>query len=244
VAHRSFLLFAVAFLSLLPLARTARADEPKKIRIVLVGDSTVEDKSGWGPGFKKMLTADADCFNWARGGRSSKSFINEGWWKKALADKPDWVLIQFGHNDQPGKGPERETDPKTTYPQWMSRYVDEARAAGAKPVLFTSLTRRHFDKDGKIVSDLTDYVEAVKKLAAEKGVPLVDLNAASIAQLNAMGKEAAEVFDPKPTTKSATQPATPDKTHLSPKGQEIVGKLVAEELKKVVPELAPYIKGS
>jgi hypothetical protein len=64
-----------------------------------------------------------------------------------------------GHNDMPGKGPERETDPNTTYREYLSRYVDEARAAGAKPILVTSMTRRNFS-GGKIKSDLVPYVAA------------------------------------------------------------------------------------
>src|SRR5690242_13890992 len=85
-----------------------------KVRIALAGDSTVTDKVGWGVGFAKQLAGDIECMNFSQGGRSSKSFINEGHWKKVLDSKPDYILIQFGHNDQPGKGPERETDPKTT----------------------------------------------------------------------------------------------------------------------------------
>jgi lysophospholipase L1-like esterase len=80
----------------------------------------------------------------ARGGRSSKSFIAEGLWKKCLDLKPDYVLIQFGHNDQPGHGADRETDPNTTYRQFMTQYVDDARAAGIKPVLITPMSRRQW----------------------------------------------------------------------------------------------------
>ena len=79
-------------------------------------------------------------------------FIDEGRWRGALALKGQYYLIQFGHNDEPGKGPERETDPKTTYFQNMARYVDEVRAIGATPVLVTSLVRRTFDPSGKIRS--------------------------------------------------------------------------------------------
>src|ERR1043165_3144160 len=106
----------------------------------------------------------------------------EGWWEKALAHKPAWLLIQFGHNDQPGKGPERETDPNTTFAANLARYVDETRAAGEKPVIITSLTRLIF-QDGHIVSTLTPYVDAAKRVAAEKNVPLVDLHARSIEQV-------------------------------------------------------------
>src|SRR5580658_9906208 len=97
----------------------------KKIRVVLVGDSTVNDGGGWGYGFKQYLTGNIECTNTAANGRSSKSFIDEGRWQKALDLKGDYYFIQFGHNDEPGKGPERETDPNTTYITNLDRYVDE-----------------------------------------------------------------------------------------------------------------------
>ncbi len=214
----------------------------KKIRIVLVGDSTVNDEKGWGPGFKKLLMPEKiECINWAKNGRSSKSFINEGLWAKALAEKPDYVLIQFGHNDMPGKGPDRETDPGSTYLQYLGRYVDESRSAGAKPILVTSMTRRRFNADGKIQSDLLPYVAAVKKLAAEKSIPLIDLHARSIAVLDQLGPKASEELDAPPSSKNG-EPPKPDKTHLSPKGAEVMGKLVAEDLKNAEPELSAYIR--
>ncbi len=210
--------------------------ERTPLRIVLVGDSTVIDDGGWGSGFAKLLDAGAVCINQARSGRSSKSFINEGHWKKALEQKPDYVLIQFGHNDMPGKGPERETDPRTTYRQYLARYVDEARAAGARPILVTPMTRRLF-KGGKIRSNLTEYAEAVKQVAKEKNVPLVDLHARSIEVLDRMGPQAAAALD-----RASKDPAKPDRTHLSPKGSEVMAALVAAELKKVAPELGKHLK--
>src|SRR5580698_749057 len=119
-------------------AEDSTAAPAKKIRIVLVGDSTVNDEGGWGYGFKQYLTGNIECLNTAANGRSSKSFIAEGRWTNALALKGDYYLIQFGHNDEPGKGPDRETDPATTYPQNLIKYIDEARAIGAKPILVTS----------------------------------------------------------------------------------------------------------
>ena len=79
--------------------------QAKTVRIVLVGDSTVTDGVGWGFGFKQYLGAGAECVNTAANGRSSKSFLDEGRWRDALALKGDYYLIQFGHNDEPGKGP-------------------------------------------------------------------------------------------------------------------------------------------
>jgi lysophospholipase L1-like esterase len=209
---------------------------PWRLRIVLVGDSTVTDEVGWGLGFKKHVQDSADCINLARNGRSSKSFIAEGLWDRALAARPDYVLIQFGHNDMPGKGPDRETDPKTTYRANLVRYVDDARAVGAVPVIVTSITRRRFGDDGRIRSDLGDYVEAAKAVATEKGVPLVDLHAKGIELLDRIGQAAALQFD------AVNADRTPDKTHLSPRGSDAFGGMMADELVRIVPALATYVK--
>jgi lysophospholipase L1-like esterase len=207
---------------------------PKKIRIVLVGDSTVTDESGWGAGFKKLLNDNAECINTACGGRSSKSFINEGRWKKSLDLKPDYILIQFGHNDQPGKGLERETDPSSTYPEWMGKYVTEARAAGAKPILVTSLTRRVF-RGEKLQDSLGPYAEAVRRLAEKEKVPLVDLYARSTEAVEKLGAQASEELGPLVDGK-------PDRTHLNAKGSDAMARLVVEELRKAVPDLATCLK--
>src|SRR5207248_29718 len=148
------------------------------VKIVLVGDSTVNDEGGWGTGFRASFGPQVVVVNLALNGRSSKSFRDEGHWAKAIAEKPQYVLIQFGHNDIAGKGPERETDPATTYRANLERYIEEARAIGAKPVLVTSIVRRLFDADGKFRPDtLVPYAEATRQVAREKNVPLVDLYA-------------------------------------------------------------------
>ena len=205
----------------------------KTIRIILVGDSTVTDESGWGGAFKRLLDERVECVNYAQGGRSSKSFIEEGHWAKALAGGGDYVLIQFGHNDMPGKGPARETDPNTTYRRYMSRYVDESRAAGAVPVLITSMTRRNF-RDGKIATLLGDYAQAVRDLAREKDVPLVDLHAASIELLNRLGPPESETLGPMKNGRR-------DRTHLSDKGKTVMAALVADLLRQAVPTLADHL---
>ena len=126
-----------------------------KIKIILVGDSTVADSSGWGLGFKQFVdTNKAEVINVAVGGRSSMSFMREGRWTNALALKGDYYLVQFGHNNQPGK-PGRSTD-MPTFIANMKQYAEDARAIGAVPVLVTPLTRRQWDKDnpGKINSTL------------------------------------------------------------------------------------------
>jgi lysophospholipase L1-like esterase len=220
----------------------ARAEEPKseKVRIVLVGDSTVTDKAGWGLGFAALVKPGAECINQARGGASSKSYYDSGLWKRALEQKPTYVLIQFGHNDQPGKGAERETDPKTTYREYLGKYIDEARQAGAQPILVTSLVRRIFNPDGKLRPDLEPYAEGMKAVAAEKQVPLVDLHARSKELAERLGPEKAKTFGPA----HPTQAGQIDGTHLNPEGAAAFAPLIAEELVKAVPALRDYVATS
>lgn len=209
-----------------------------KPHIVLVGDSTVTDQSGWGAGFRRFVTDGATVSNAAQGGRSSKSYLAEGHWAKALTLKGDCYLIQFGHNDQPGKGPDRESDPATSFTANMARYVDEVRALGAQPILVTSLVRRNFDPahPGRVISTLTPYVEAVRKLAAEKQVPLIDLHALSLAYCEHIGPVRSAQYNP-------TKPdGTSDTTHLNALGSVVFARLVVEELRRIVPGLAPALR--
>jgi pectinesterase len=208
---------------------------PRRVRIVLVGDSTVTDDSGWGAGFRR-LASGAEVVNLAANGRSSKSFIDEGRWADALAKRGDYYLIQFGHNDEPGKGPERETDPNTTYRANMTRYVEEARGIGATPVLVTSLVRRLFNDDGTIRTTQTPYVEAVRALAAEKRVPLIDLHQISRADAEHAGDEVWADLSPRDDKGQV------DRTHLNAKGGDVVGQMVVDALRAAVPALAPVLR--
>jgi lysophospholipase L1-like esterase len=196
-------------LSILP--ATVRAQTPvpnppphfNAIKIVLIGDSTTAVLGGWGPSFcAKHVTSFAACINLARGGRSSGNYRAEGSWALALKEiqsggfNDTYVLIQFGHNDQPGK-PGRSTDLATEFPANLKLYVEDVRAAGGKPVLVTPLTRRQF-KGGKLIDDLGPWAEATREVAAETGAPLVDLHAASSAAVQAMGAAEATRFAQKP----------------------------------------------
>jgi PelA/Pel-15E family pectate lyase len=224
----------VAIFFLLPLALFA-AERPV-ITIALVGDSTVNDEGGWGPGFRASFDSRVAVVNFAMNGRSSKSFRDEKRWEPVLAARPDYVLIQFGHNDGPGKGPERETDPKTTFRDNLTRYIDEAKAAGAKPVLITAIVRRNFDANGKIRADsLVPYVAAVRELAAARNVPLLDLYALTVKQAEDLGPTATESLG------ARTKDDKLDTTHLGPLGQKTIGVMAAQELVRAQPALATYL---
>jgi lysophospholipase L1-like esterase len=214
------------------------------VKIVLVGDSTVNAEGGWGKGFCAIMTPNVTCINDALNGRSSKSFIDEGAWAKALADKGDYYLIQFGHNDMKGKGPERETDPETTYAANIRRYIRDARAIGAIPVVVTSLSRRTY-KDGVLVQDLKDYSAAAKRVGMEENVTVIDLNAMSTKLLEGMTQAQADEFDATghEDQRAENKKSPVDRTHLNPKGQALFGRMVADTLVRTQVELGPDIIG-
>lgn len=232
------ILSAVAGINLLAATGLLAADEnpapAKNVKIILVGDSTVTDQSGWGLGFKQFLAAGATCINTAHGGESSLSFMRSGRWTNALALRGDYYLIQFGHNNQPGK-PGRSTD-MATYIANMKQYVDDTRAIGAIPILVTPLTRREWDKanPGKIKSSLAPYAADVREIAAEKDVPLIDLQARSITLCESLGPEKCLEFSP---LKDDHGKVAHDGTHLNAMGSVLFGRLVADELRKAAPAL-------
>ena len=186
-----------------------RTDAPplEPYKIILVGDSTMAPHSGWGGAFcAHHVKSSVACLNAGRGGRSTRSYRQEGSWDIALAEakvpgyRGTWVLIQFAHNDQSSKS-ERWTDETTEFPANLRRFVEEVRAAGATPVLVTPLTRREF-REGKLHNTLASWSDQIRGVAKAMDVPLVDLNALSAAQAQEMGAEMA--------TKLAQVPPTPE----------------------------------
>ena len=151
-----------------------------------IGDSTMADKPlekpnperGWGQLLPRYFRDPAMVVNHAKNGRSSKSFRDEGLWQPVLdALRPgDFVIIQFGHNDEKKEDPTRYSDPKTTFRENLRRYVSETRAKGARPILATPINRREFDAEGKLKDTHGDYPPAVRAVAAEEKVPLLDLH--------------------------------------------------------------------
>lgn len=179
------------------LAQTPHEASLAPIRVILVGDSTMTNKSGYGGELCKDFTAQVTCINAARGGRSSKSYRVEGLWDQILtqlADKkgPDgktfaktYVLIQFGHNDGSPK-PERHTNIETEFPVNMRNYARDVEKAGAVPVLITPITQRHF-LNGHLEPDLIPWANATRTVAKTEHVTLIDLNADSMKAVQAMG---------------------------------------------------------
>ena len=214
-----------------------RSDTPRtgKILLCLAGDSTVTYSQGYAAGFRARLDRQLQVVNRSRGGRTTASFRSDGRWQDILNLKPDYVMIQFGHNDTGVMDDE-------TYAKNLERFVDEARAAGIKPILVTPVSRRYWQEDGTIKDDLASKVAAMRRVAEEKKVPLMELHERAVDLYVKIGKKITDTWGlPKP------DPAHPDqtifdKTHFNAEGSLAMGKVVADELKRVVPELAPYIE--
>ncbi len=211
------------------------------VRIVLVGDSTVCDypstrpERGWGMYVGEYFQeGSVKVLNLAASGRSTKTFINEGRWKKALDEKPDFVLIQFGHNDSHAKDHPEATDAATDYKQYLRQYIDESRAIGATPILVTPMVRRTFEADGKLKDELQPYANAMKEVGAEKKVPVIDLHASS--------KKFVEQLGPKAAAELANKEG--DATHFNEKGARQMADLVIKELPAAAPKLKQYLKTS
>jgi lysophospholipase L1-like esterase len=241
-----------------PAKATAAAGKPgAPVKIVLVGDSTVATEGGWGPGFCAVMATNVTCIDDALNGRTTKSFIDQGAWRKALDRHGDYYLIQFGHNDQK---PAAKL-PVPAFETYLQRYIDDVRSIGAVPVLVTSLSRRTF-KDGKVVEDLTDYVNATREVGARNDISVIELNALSTALLNRMTQEQADRFDKNADSETGKLVATPaadnvtatasgvdrpaapaalDRTHLNPYGQKVFGRIVADQLARTQVELCPDI---
>ncbi len=158
-----------------------------RIVLRLMGDSTMADKDlsaqnperGWGQRLKSHLDTNVVIVNYAQNGRSTKSFQDLGLWDKVKADlkSGDWLFIQFGHNDSKADDPARYAPAYGAYSDNLRTFVEYALSAGAKPVLFTPVSRRWFDDRGMLKKDCHgDYPAAVCRIAEEYGLPMVDAN--------------------------------------------------------------------
>ncbi len=183
-----------------PTPRVARLRvEPVTVPTVfLAGDSTVTDQryepaAGWGQMLPRFFKPQVSIANHAESGETLKAFLVERRLDKLLSamKSGDYLFIQFGHNDQKANWPQTYAEAATTYRDYLKAYIGEARRRGATPVLVTSMHRRKFDAAGRIVNTLGDYPDAVRAVARETGVTLIDLHAMSAAFYEALGPDQA-----------------------------------------------------
>ncbi len=221
--------------------------------LFLVGDSTMADKPdlahperGWGQLFRELVLPPLRVENRAVNGRSTKSFRDEGRWNAILeALTPgDWVLIQFGHNDEKVADPTRFTEPEGAFRANLESFVRETRARGGHPILATPMVRRRFDKHGVFVDSHGEYPRVVREVAATEGVPLLEMEDATRVLVRSSGVEGSKSlflhFEP------GEHPQLPaglhDDTHLSELGARRIAALAAREMARANLPLVRYLK--
>lgn len=207
--------------------------------VYLIGDSTVTDQTAepaasWGQMLPRFLKPEVAVANHAKSGATLKSFMTELRFDKVLSQlKPgDWLLIQFGHNDQKKQWPQTYADAATTYRSYLRSYIAEARLRGATPILITSPERRNFDASGRIKPSHGDYPEAVRAVAREEKAGLVDLTSQTVAFYETLGPERSPL---------AFNDGGKDQTHHNNYGAYEIARMVASGLAATDPRLRNHL---
>lgn len=221
---------------------------PQKITIWLCGDSTMSNKetkaypeTGWGMPFACFWDSAVAVVNKAKNGRSTKTFISEGLWASVEDNlQPgDYVLIQFGHNDEAKEKKERYTTPDT-FRMNLTRFVTVAKSKGAVPVLLTPVSRRKFDTTGTALETHQAYSAYVKEVAAKENIILIDLDTESRCLYQQWGEAQSKLLflQLKPGEHPNYPNGKEDNTHFSELGARMIAQLVLANIRKHIPALA------
>ncbi|MBD5780260.1 pectate lyase [Pelagicoccus sp. NFK12] len=220
--------------------------------LYLVGDSTMADKprpttpeKGWGQLLREYALLPLRVDNHARNGRSTKSFIDEGRWDEVVSrlKEGDWVLIQFGHNDEKEHKPSVYAEAHTSYRDNLRRMVRETRAKGANPILATSVARRKWDDAGeRMVPTHGDYPLVVRQVAEAEKVPMLEMETLTTALEESKGVEGSKKlhlwFE---AGELAIRPeGLSDNTHYSRLGAREVAALAIGEMRRLELPIARY----
>src|SRR5258705_5049586 len=225
--------------------------DKKKIKIFLAGDSTMSIKetkaypeTGWGMPFVYFWDSTVTIVNRAKNGRSTKTFISEGLWKSIYdeAGPGDYVIIQFGHNDESKDKGERYATPDT-FRMNLTRFVAETRAKGATPILLTPVSRRKFDSTGTAVETHKEYSAYVKEVAAKENVLFIDLDTKSRELYQQMGKNDSKLLfmQLKPGEHPNYPDGRDDNTHFNELGARLIAQIVLKELRELKIELTERV---
>jgi pectinesterase len=238
---------AAAYTPLAVLGGTDNWEPDPRPTLHFAGDSTMADKTdidfperGWGQLFREYVEPSWQFVNYAVNGRSTKSFRDLGHWALLMRQvhAGDWVLIEFGHNDEKKTDPARYADPEKAYPENLRAYIREVRMKGANPILATPIARR--DWDGATLKDTHGaYLTAVREVAASEHVPLLDLEAETrkmILQLGPEGSIPLFMIFPAGAIPQLPQGRT-DNTHLRESGARRVAEIAVRDLKEIAPAL-------
>lgn len=204
-------------------------------------------ETGWGQALPELLKPEAvKVANYAMNGRSTKSFIDEGRWTKVLASlQPgDFVIIQFGHNDEKLENPTVGAPARGAYQDNLRRFIHEARERGATPILATPVARRKWDEHGQLRDTHGDYPAALRDVAAEEKVPLLELNLLTMELERAHGIEGSKrlhLYYPGGVYERWKEPVHDD-THFSEYGASRVAALAVQEFLRLQLPPAKWVR--
>ncbi|HRX93538.1 MAG TPA: rhamnogalacturonan acetylesterase, partial [Chitinophagaceae bacterium] len=201
-------------------------------------------ETGWGMPFAYFWDSSVTIVNLAKNGRSTKTFISEGLWKSIMddANEGDYVIIQFGHNDESVEKKERYATPDT-FKMNLTRFIKETRNKKAIPILFTPVSRRKFDKDGNAVETHKEYSALTREVAKEQNVLFVDLDEKSRALYQQFGEQNSKLLflQLQPGEHPNYPDGKIDNTHFNELGARLIAQLVLKELKDLNIELKERI---
>ncbi len=216
--------------------------------VFLCGNSTVVDQTGepwtsWGQIIPAYFDDKVAISNHAESGERASSFLASRRLDKvfSMAKPGDWIVMEFGHNDQKEKGPGKGA--YYNFSTNLKIFVDRARKAGLHPLFVTPTARRFFNEDGSVRDTHLDYPEAMRKVAEREGVPVIELNGMTKQLYRALGEEQSKkAFVHYPAgTYPGQKDAWADNTHFNAYGATQVAKCVVEGIRKVAPELARHL---
>ena len=224
--------------------------EKKKIKIFIAGDSTASIKetkaypeTGWGMPFVYFWDSTVTVINKAKNGRSTKSFRNEGLWKQILdeSSEGDYVLIQFGHNDEVPTKANATTEAE--FRNNLTVFISEARSKKLNAVFLTPVARRKFDSTGKIAGTHDVYSQIIREVAAKEMVPLIDMDKKGQQLYQQMGVENSKLLflQLKPGEHPNHPEGKEDNTHFSELGARLIAQIVLKEIKELKLDLAERI---
>ncbi|WP_394990565.1 rhamnogalacturonan acetylesterase [Emticicia sp.] len=218
------------------------------ITVFLAGNSTVVDQAqepyaAWGQMIPRFFKAEKVVFaNHAESGETIKSFVSEKRLEKIMSQikAGDYFFIEFAHNDQKANS---GLEAHTTYKEYLKSYIQQIKAKGATPVLITSMHRRNFDAAGKIINTLGDFPEAMRQIAIEQNVALIDLNAMSKTLFETMGQENSKkaFVHYAANTFPGQEKGIHDDTHFSNYGAYQLAKCIVESIKNTKLNISKYI---
>jgi lysophospholipase L1-like esterase len=225
--------------------------QPKKITVYLIGDSTAANKlpkaypeTGWGMPFAYFFDSTVVVDNRAKNGRSTRTFISENLWQSVVDNlqEGDYVFIQFGHNDEVKEKVDRYTSPQD-FKKNLARFVTETRNKKAIPILLTPVSRRKFDKEGKVMETHPEYSPLVREVAKELNTPLIDMDEKSKALYQQFGEENSKLLflQLQPGEHPNYPEGKVDNTHFNELGARKIAQLVLSEVVALRLELADRI---